>query len=221
MIAMVRGRVIRVGQHGGVDAITIDLGMLGVTVLCTQATALMVQPGSTIELSTSLVVREDALTLYGFADEDERYVFEQVQTVSGVGPRLALGLLSTLTPDEVRRAVAREDLVTLTKVPGIGRKGAGRLVLELKDRLGAPMDTGAPEPVGGGWADAVHAGLVSLGWSTREADAAVSAVGDLADEQVTTNGSANVAVLLKAALRTLDRHPEPAQVENTNSETAR
>ncbi|MFM8349543.1 MAG: Holliday junction branch migration protein RuvA [Actinomycetales bacterium] len=213
MIAMVRGRVMRVGHQQGVDAITVDLGMVGVTVLCTQATAILAQPGAPIELATSLVVREDSLTLYGFAEEDERAVFEQVQTVSGVGPRLALGLLSTLTPDELRRAVSREDLVALTKVPGIGRKGAGRLVLELKDRLGAPVDAGVPHVVGAGWADAVRAGLVSLGWSAREADSAVAAVGDLADQQSAEAGSPDVAQLLKAALRTLDRTPDPAQAE--------
>ena len=198
----------RVGSYQGVDAITVDLGSLGVTVLCTRATALMTQPGSMIELSTSLIVREDALTLYGFVDEDERAVFEQVQTVGGVGPRIALGLLSTLSPDEMRRAVAREDLVALTKVPGIGRKGAGRLVLELKDRLGAPVDAGVAQPVGPGWADAVQAGLLSLGWSVREADAAVAAVTDLANQQVSETGQADVAQLLKAALRTLDRTTE-------------
>lgn len=208
MIAMVRGRVMRVAQHQGVDALTVDLGMVGVTVLCTRATALIVQVGSSIEVATSLVVREDALTLYGFLEEDERAVFEQVQTVSGVGPRLALGLLSTLTPDELRRAVAREDLVALTKVPGIGRKGAGRLILELKDRLGAPVDAGAAQPVGVGWADAVQAGLVSLGWSARESEAAVTAVVDLADQQIADSGQPDVALLLKAALRTLDRTPE-------------
>jgi Holliday junction DNA helicase RuvA len=213
MIAMVRGRVMRVGHQQGVDAITVDLGMVGVTVLCTQATALLAQPGVTIELATSLVVREDSLTLYGFAEEDERSVFEQVQTVSGVGPRLALGLLSTLTPDELRRAVSRDDLVALTKVPGIGRKGAGRLVLELKDRLGPAVDSGVPQSVGSGWADAVRAGLVSLGWSAREADSAVAAVGDLADQQSAETGSPDVALLLKAALRTLDRTPDPTQAD--------
>lgn len=208
MIALLRGRVMRTGQHQGVDAITLDLGMVGVTVLCTRAATLGVQPGDSVELATSLVVREDALTLYGFLDDDERSVFEQVQTVSGVGPRLALGLLGTLSPDELRRAVAREDVVALTKVPGIGRKGAARLILELKDRLGATIDDGVPERSGTTWADAVRAGLTSLGWSAREAESAVAAVNDIAEVQIADQGQADVAALLKAALRTLDRRQE-------------
>lgn len=208
MIAMVRGRVIRIGQQQGCDALTVDVGAVGLVVLCTRATALTVQLGSTIELATSLVVREDALTLYGFLEEDERTIFEQVQTVSGIGPRLALGLLGTLAPDELRRAVARDDLVTLTKVSGIGRKGASRLVLELKDRLGPPEDSGPPMPAGEAWSDAVLAGLTSLGWSSREAEGAVQAVGEVAEQQIAADGQPNVAALLKAALRTLDRSPE-------------
>ena len=141
---------------------------------------------------------------YVFLDTDERAVFELVQTISGVGPRLALAILSTLSPDELRVAVARNDLATLTKVPGVGQKGAGRLVLELKGRIGpptggSPISAGSISPAG--WQGAVGAGLMSLGWSQREAEAAVSAVTPLAAEMA----DPDIAVLLKAALQSLDR----------------
>ena len=93
-------------------------------------------------MATSLVVREDSLTLFGFATDDERNVFELLQTASGIGPRLALAMLAVHSPDALRRAVAAEDVKALTMVPGIGNKGAQRIILELKDRLGAPSDTG-------------------------------------------------------------------------------
>jgi Holliday junction DNA helicase RuvA len=136
-------------------------------------------------VATSLVVREDALTLYGFAADDERDVFELVQTATGVGPRLALAMLAVFTPDALRRAVAAEDVTALTRVPGIGRKGAQRIVLELAGRLGAPgMGSGQAQPGAGGsrlpgaapWRDQVRAGLVNLGWQARDAELAIAAV---------------------------------------------
>ena len=195
MIASDRGSVRAVRS----DRVVIDVGGVGIAVACTPQTALSVSVGDDVSLDTSLVVREDSLTLYGFPDADQRDCFEAVQLVSGVGPRIALALLATLTPDDLRRAVAREDVATLTSVPGIGRKGAQRLVLELKDRLGAP--SGAASSTAGDWQDAVRGGLESLGWSRREADAAVVAVTPLANE----SDEPDVAALLRAALRTLDR----------------
>jgi len=123
-------------------------------------------------------VREDSLTLYGFADDDERQVFELLQTASGVGPRLAQAMLAVHTPDALRRAIAGGDEKALTAVPGIGKKGAQKLLLELKDRLGEPV--GAPaagaSPAAQGWRDQLHAALVGLGYAPREADDAVEAV---------------------------------------------
>jgi Holliday junction DNA helicase RuvA len=148
-----------------------------------------------------MVVREDSLTLFGFADEDEKQVFELVQTASGVGPKLAQAMLAVLTPDAVRRAVAADDVRTLTMVPGIGQKGAQRIILELKDRIGvsaAASDGGVPllaEP----WRDQVLQGLVGLGWSAKDADKAIDAVA------VRAGGQPDVAALLRAALQTLSR----------------
>lgn len=206
MISFVRGTV----AHAGTDQLVVDLGSVGVTVQCTPGTALSVRHGEHVELMTTMVVREDGWTLYGFADADERTVFEQVQTVTGIGPRIAMALLGTLSPDELRRAVASSDEAALTKVPGIGRKGAQRLILELADRLG-PLPSVVPgdrpsTSAAGGWQQAVAAGLTSLGWSAREADAAVAAIDPAQVAAATTpDGGTDVGALLKTALRGLDR----------------
>ena len=206
MIAFVRGTVTQVGA----DRVVIDVGPMGLSVLCTPATALSLRHGEQVELTTTMVVREDGWTLYGFLDADEREVFEQVQTVSGIGPRIALALLGTLMPDDLRRAVAVGDEARVMSVPGIGRKGAQRLILELKDRLGPPTGTPrtggtAAAPVSAGWQSDVGAALVSLGWSAREADAAVAAIDPEFVSSATAGSTADVGGLLKAALRTLDR----------------
>src|SRR6201997_3121284 len=134
MIAHLNGTVAGVTPDGAV----IDVGGVGLRVQCTPDTLSTLKPGETALVQTSMVVREDSLTLFGFGSEDERNVFELLQTASGVGPRLALAMLAVHSPDELRKAVSNEDLNTLTMVPGIGKKGAQRIVLELKDRLGAP-----------------------------------------------------------------------------------
>ena len=205
MIAHVTGSVAAVAPDGAV----IDVGGVGLFVQCTPGTLAGLRAGEQARVATSLVVREDSLTLYGFATEDERAVFELLQTASGVGPRLAQAMLAVLTPDALRRAVATEDLTALMSVPGIGRKGAQRIVLELAGRLGAP--TGFAATPGGvaaaapqQWQDQVRAGLVSLGWGGREADQAVAAV----TTEFTGDGEAadiEVAVALRAALRVLGR----------------
>ena len=139
MIAHLRGTVAGVAPDGAV----IEVGGVGMRVQCTPGTLATLKPGESAQVATSLVVREDSLTLYGFASDDERNVFELLQTASGVGPRLALAMLAVHAPDALRRAVSTEDLNALTMVPGIGKKGAQRIVLEMKDRLGPPGDDGA------------------------------------------------------------------------------
>lgn len=200
MIAFVRGDVVTCSAG---DTVVVDIGALGVTIHCTRRARDGLRPGDHVMLPTSMVIREESWTVYGFVDEDERDAFEIVQTVSGVGPRIALGLLGALSPEELRRAVHEEDLDALMGVPGIGRKGAARIALELKDRLGPPT-TGGRE-VGSAatdaWSAAVLSGLMSLGWSGREAALAVEAVTPLAAQQE----SPDVAELLRAALVSLDR----------------
>ncbi len=186
----------------------LEVGGVGIELVCTPNTLATLRIGTAARLPTSLVVREDSLTLYGFADDDEKTVFELLQTASGVGPQLAQAMLAVHTPDALRRAVATEDEKTLTAVPGIGQKGAQRILLELKDRLGVPVSAGparhapvvAPQDA---WRDQVHAGLVGLGWSTQEADRAVEAVAPEAD--AAEAAAPDVAGLLRAALRTLSK----------------
>src|ERR1700728_3335812 len=138
MIAHLDGTVCGLAPDGAV----IEVGGVGLLVQCTPGTLAGLRMGERAKVATSLTVREDALTLYGFATEDERNVFELLQTASGVGPRLALAMLAVHDPDALRRAVAAEDVKALTMVPGIGNKVAQRIILEMKDRLGAPSDPG-------------------------------------------------------------------------------
>jgi holliday junction DNA helicase RuvA len=204
VIAFVSGRVAAVAPDGAV----VEVGGVGLSLQCTPGTLAGLRVGEHAHLPTSLVVREDSLTLYGFADEDERVVFELLQTASGVGPRLAQAMLAVHGPDALRQAVATEDLTALTQVPGIGRKGAQRIVLELKDRLGALRGGVVTLPargLSGGWRDQLHGALVGLGWSTREADDGVAAAAPQADETVAAGGTPDVGALLKVALRSLSR----------------
>jgi Holliday junction DNA helicase RuvA len=198
MIASVRGQV----NHVGLDNVVIEVGGVGVLVHVTPATATSLRSGSTAYLATSLVVREDSLTLFGFADADGRSVFETVQTVTGVGPRLALAMLAVHSPDGVRAAVASGDLNALMKVPGIGRKGAERLVLELRDKMGMPSGpVGSPAAAAAApdWARQVREALVGLGWSAKQAEDTVEAITPEAGERP------DVSALLRLALQRLAR----------------
>ena len=202
MIASLRGRVSAVTLSFAV----LEVGGVGLKVLCTPGTLAGLRPGQEATLATSLVVREDSLTLFGFGDADERDMFELVQTASGVGPKVAQALLAVHAPDSLRAAVAGEDIKALTRAPGIGPKGAQRIVLELKDRIGVPG--AAHRPVPGGppertvaWRDQLVEALVGLGWSNREADRAVDAV----SADVAPGASVDVAALLKSALQQLSR----------------
>lgn len=194
MIAFVSGRVAAVAP----DSAVVEVGGVGMLVQCAPGTIARLRVGETATLHTALVVREDSLTLYGFASADERSTFELLQTASGVGPRLAQSILAVHSPDGVRRAVATEDLAALTLVPGIGRKGAQRIVLELRDRLGEPEATGAAAlgTVDTSIRSQVRDALVSLGYAAREADEAARALPD--DEQ-------DPGLALKSALRSLGR----------------
>ncbi|PWJ24980.1 Holliday junction DNA helicase subunit RuvA [Branchiibius hedensis] len=198
MIASLAGTVAAVG----LDHLVIEVGGVGLLVHTTPATASATRPGTASRLATSLVVREDSLTLFGFDTAAERDLFELVQTVSGVGPRLALAMLAVHAPDPLRAAIAGSDVAALTKVPGIGKKGAERIVLELKDKVGAPA--GAPgavpsiTPSLSTDQDQVVEALVGLGWNAKQAGDAVLAVTAEVD-------GLDVAETLRAALRRLGR----------------
>jgi holliday junction DNA helicase RuvA len=203
VIASVTGRVAALAPDGAV----IEVGGVGILTHCTPGTLATLTLGAEARLATSLVVREESLTLYGFATDDERAVFELLQTASGVGPKLALSMLAVHSPNALRVAVAGADLKALTRVPGIGQKGAQRIVLELKDRLGTPEEA-VNNAINGhrrvaAWRDQVHSGLVGLGYSGKDADEAIAIVEPEADADVAAGRAPQVASLLKSALRAL------------------
>lgn len=199
MIAHLQGTVDAISPEGAV----IDVGGVGLRVQCTPDTLATLKTGEHARVATTLIVREDSLTLFGFVSDDERNVFDLLQTASGVGPRLALAMLAVHSPDALRKAVSTEDLAALTMVPGIGKKGAQRIVLELKDRLGPPsagISVQRPAQQAPSWRDQVQSGLLNLGWPARDAEAAIAAVEAEADGQ-----APDVATALRAALRKLSK----------------
>jgi Holliday junction DNA helicase RuvA len=182
------------------DGVVVRVGGVGLAVQTTPGTKARLRVGDEAVLATSLVVREDSLTLYGFADDDERELFELLQTASGVGPRLAQAVLTVHTPDTVRRALLTEDLVALTLVPGIGRKGAQRMVLELKDKV-VGTTSAAPLAALSGWRDTLQQALVGLGFQEKPADEAVVRIAEAHPEAT----DADVPALLREALAMLGR----------------
>lgn len=206
MIASVAGTVVAITGEVAV----LEVGGVGLAVQCTPSTLATLRTGTEARLATSLVVREDSLTLFGFATDDERATFETLQGVTGVGPRLAQAVLATHSPDSVRAAVATEDVGALTLVPGVGRKGAQRLVLELKDKLGSVATSATvlqlPGRDGPGvWRDQLRSALLNLGWGNREVDEALAAVGPEAEASLAVGDTPDVAALLKTCLQMLSR----------------
>ncbi|SHG65019.1 Holliday junction DNA helicase subunit RuvA [Jatrophihabitans endophyticus] len=204
MIASVRGTVAAVAPDGAV----VEVGGVGLAVSCSPGTLARLRVGETARLATSLVVREDSLTLYGFADDDERALFELLQTANGVGPKLAQTMLAVHPPRELRRAIATSDLAALVTVPGIGRKGAERIVVELRDRIGAIDGDDAGVPTGEGvvavapWRDQLAHALAGLGFSAKEAGDAIEVVAaDLGDE----GAAPDVPTLLRRSIQLLGR----------------
>jgi Holliday junction DNA helicase RuvA len=200
MIASVRGTVAALAPDGAV----VEVGGVGLSVSCTPGTLARLRVGETARLATSLVVREDSLTLYGFADDDERALFELVQTANGIGPKLAQTMLAVHPPRELRRAIATSDYAALTKVPGIGRKGAERIVVDLRDRIG-PIDGAGWSADASGitavapWRDQLVHALAGLGFSGKEAADAIDVVAADADE------SPDVSALLRKSIQLLGR----------------
>ncbi|MBD3927178.1 Holliday junction branch migration protein RuvA [Nocardioides cavernae] len=199
MIAFVRGEVAAVTLSSAV----LEVGGVGLELMCTPGTLATLRVGRPATLPTSMVVREDSLTIFGFLDDDEKSIFEIVQTASGVGPKVAQAIVAVMSPDDVRRAITTEDVKALTRVPGIGQKGAQRIILELKDRIGPPVGVHHPAsaavPATEAWRDQVQQGLVGLGWSAKESEKAVEAVAPDAGD------APDVGALLRAALRALSK----------------
>ena len=172
MISLLSGNVRSIQS----DRLVVEVGGFGLTVLVTPSTTTQVNLGSQIQLFTSLVVREDSLTLFGFVNEESRTLFELVQTVSGIGPKVALSILGALTPEDLGRAIAQEDIAAIEKVPGIGRKGAQRLILELKGKLSDLSHAQLYKGHHPAWREQLSSALVSLGFSPKESDGAISNV---------------------------------------------
>ena len=172
MISTLSGTIRSLSQ----DKLVIEVGGVGLSVLINPPTSLALTLGAQTTLYTSLVVREDSLTLFGFLSEEVRNLFELVQTVSGVGPKVALSIMGALTPEDLARAISQEDTSAIERVPGIGKKGAQRMILELKGEL-SDLSSGATykghQPP---WREQLLSALVSLGFSPKESDSAISYV---------------------------------------------
>ncbi|WP_053717484.1 Holliday junction branch migration protein RuvA [Saccharothrix sp. NRRL B-16348] len=194
MISSLRGQVLSIG----LDHVVVEVGGVGYAVQATPATLATLRRGEETQLATALVVREDSLTLFGFADADARELFGLLQTVSGIGPRLALATLAVLEPDKLRAALAEGNITVLTQVPGIGRKGAERLIIELRDKVGqlapAPSATGDTGQVRAQVAEA----LLGLGFPAKQAEQAVDAV-------LAADGALGTSEVLRRSLAALGR----------------
>jgi len=172
MISLLNGTVRSIHS----DRLVVEVGGFGLSVLVTPSTTMQVTLGSQVQLFTSLVVREDSLTLFGFVNEESRSLFELVQTVSGIWPNVALSILGALTPEDLGRAISQEDIGAIEKVPGIGRKGAQRMILELKGKLSDLSNSQQYKGHQPAWREQLASALVSLGFSPKESDGAISEV---------------------------------------------
>lgn len=195
MIASVRGPVLEIA----LDHAVIDCAGVGYRVLATPATLSRLRRGDEATLLTSMIVREDSMTLYGFTEPDARALFALLQTVTGVGPRLAMATLAVLEPESLRRALADSDTKALTSVPGIGKRVAERLCVELRDKVDRPSgDTSAGTVPAGGIRDQVAEALVGLGFTAAPAEKAVTAI--LAEEP-----DADASTVLRRSLAMLGK----------------
>jgi Holliday junction DNA helicase RuvA len=197
MISLINGVVRSISS----DRAVVEVGGVGLAVSLTSQTTSQLNLGAPVLLFTSLVVREDSLTLFGFLDEESRSAFELVQTVSGIGPKVALAILGAHTPQSLAVAIAQEDIKAIEKVPGIGRKGAQRLILELKGKIsdfGSVDHKQIHQPV---WREQLTSALISLGFTAKDSDSAITAVvSQYADNGIDAQ-NVDISELLKAALQ--------------------
>mgnify|MGYP000745850675 CR=1 FL=1 len=197
MISLINGIVRSISS----DRAVVEVGGVGLSVSLTSTTTAQLNVGAPVQLFTTLVVREDSLTLFGFLDEESRSAFELVQTVSGIGPKVALAIMGAHSPDSLSRAIAQEDIKAIEKVPGIGRKGAQRLILELKGKisdLGGAERVQSHQPI---WREQLASALISLGFSAKESDAAITNVVNQISEEGGDANTVELSELLKRALQ--------------------
>ncbi|MEJ6607212.1 MAG: Holliday junction branch migration protein RuvA [Candidatus Planktophila sp.] len=197
MISLINGVVRSLSAERAI----VDVGGVGLALAITARASASLNVGTSIQFFTTLVVREDSLTLFGFLDDEERSLFELVQTVSGIGPKVALSIVAALSPSQLSSAIGREDIAAIEKVPGIGRKGAQRLILELKGKLSDFSSANQRIHHQMPWREQLASALVSLGFSARDSDIAITNV----VKQITLEGgdanSFDLADLLKLALQ--------------------
>ncbi|CAB4873602.1 MAG: Holliday junction branch migration protein RuvA [Actinobacteria bacterium] len=196
MISTINGTVRSIHS----DRLVIEVGGVGLSVLVNASTSNGATMGTQVQLFTSLVVREDSLTLFGFSTDEARSLFELLQTVSGVGPKVALAILGVLTPEDLSRAIANEDLAALERTPGIGRKGAQRMILELKGKLSDLSNGSTYQQHVPAWRENLMGALVSLGFSPKDSDSAISVVVAQLSSEGIDPGSQPLSSLLKDAL---------------------
>lgn len=182
------------------DKLVIEVGGVGLSVLINSATNAGLTLGAQSTLYTSLVVREDSLTLFGFLSEEVRNLFELVQTVSGVGPKVALSIMGALTPEDLARAISQEDTSAIERVPGIGKKGAQRMILELKGKLSDLSSSATYKAHQPPWREQLLSALVSLGFSPKESDSAINSVVNDLHGKDKDPATTQLSELLKLAL---------------------
>lgn len=196
MIAHLTGTV----RHLTTEKVVLEVGGVGYSISITPRTSTHIVMGSEISLSTTLIVREDSMTLFGFLDARDRDIYETLQSVTGIGPKVALAITGALTPDELARAISLEDIAAIEKVPGIGRKGAQRLILELKGRL--VSDTSTPQlATHSAVRDQLLSALTGLGFTAKESDIAINNTFASLVENGEEPSSMGVPELLKLALQ--------------------
>lgn len=199
MIASVRGEVLEIA----LDHVVLEAAGVGYRLNVTPATLSTLTRGEESRLYTAMIVREDSMTLFGFSDTESRDLFGLLQTVSGVGPRLAMAVLAVLEPEALRKALAESNVAALTRVPGIGKRGAERMVVELRDKVNlVPVQSGPPgsaTPVITPVRDQVVEALIGLGFPVKQAEPAVDAV--LAEKP-----GADTSTALRAALASLGKN---------------
>jgi Holliday junction DNA helicase RuvA len=196
MIAQLTGTV----RHLTTEKLVLEVGGVGYAVSITPRTSMQITMGSVVTLSTTLVVREDSMTLFGFLDSHDRDIYETLQTVSGIGPKVALAITGALTPSDLAQAIASEDIAAIEKVPGIGRKGAQRLILELKGKLVTDVDVPRVS-AHSGVRDQLLAALTGLGFSAKESDTAINNTLATLAENGEDPAGYDVAALLKLTLQ--------------------
>ena len=183
------------------DKAVVDVSGIGYSLLITPRTSTHLVLGAEVSFFTTLVVREDSLTLFGFLDSSERDTFEILQTVSGIGPKVALAITGALTTDDLARAVSQEDFATIEKVPGIGKKGAQRLVLELKGKIHTSTSELRIPVAQGGIRDQLLAALTGLGFSPKDSDLAITSTFAVLSESSTDPSQIEISELLRLALQ--------------------